>query len=142
MEETGILENPALLSLVLPHFEPGRNVARFPGFQAFVHWCTWPRRAGERAGPERVGNVAGGTHENRDRYEILAVGELFARHTGELRFLAAGELFGHREPSHGWPMPPHVLLAPLAVLSPGPRLAGTPSRGKEVTKSRKRLLHI
>src|SRR5208283_1556760 len=25
MEETGILENPALLSLVLPDFEPGRN---------------------------------------------------------------------------------------------------------------------
>ena len=24
MEETGILENPALLSLVLPDFEPGR----------------------------------------------------------------------------------------------------------------------
>ena len=24
MEETGILENPALLSLLLPHFEPGR----------------------------------------------------------------------------------------------------------------------
>jgi len=25
MEETGILENPALLTLVLPDFEPGRN---------------------------------------------------------------------------------------------------------------------
>jgi hypothetical protein len=25
MEETGILENAALLGLVLPHFEPGRN---------------------------------------------------------------------------------------------------------------------
>jgi hypothetical protein len=25
MEETGILENPALLSLVLPAFEPGRE---------------------------------------------------------------------------------------------------------------------
>ena len=30
MEETGILENPALLNLVLPHFEPG------PDFRGFL----------------------------------------------------------------------------------------------------------
>ena len=59
----------------LAHENKWRNVARFPGFQAFVHWCTWPRRAGERAGPERVGNVAAGMHENRDGYEISHHGD-------------------------------------------------------------------
>jgi hypothetical protein len=29
MEETGILENPALLSLVLPAFEPGQILGNF-----------------------------------------------------------------------------------------------------------------
>ena len=31
-------------------------------------------------------------------------------------------------------MAPGVLLAPLTVLSPGPRLAGTPSKGKKCGK--------
>src|SRR5260370_15284017 len=33
----------------------------------------------------------------------------------------------------GGKLPPRILMAPLAVLSPGPRLAGTPSRGREMT---------
>jgi hypothetical protein len=32
MEETGILENPTSISLVLPDFEPGRKNRHFPPF--------------------------------------------------------------------------------------------------------------
>ena len=38
--------------------------------------------------------------------------------------------------------PPRVLMAPLTVLSPGPRLAGTPSSGTEVLKSYIRVCGI
>jgi hypothetical protein len=43
------------------------------------------------------------------------------------------EFFGHGAHRHAVTIiVPRVLFAPLAVLSPGPRLAGTPSTGKEV----------
>ena len=38
--------------------------------------------------------------------------------------------------THGGKIPPRLRLAPLTVLSPGPRLAGRPSRGKEMTHVR------
>jgi hypothetical protein len=38
MEETGILENPELLILVLPVFEPGRISDQF--FDFVEHWYT------------------------------------------------------------------------------------------------------
>src|SRR5208282_2988581 len=35
----------------------------------------------------------------------------------------------------GGKLPPRVHWAPLAVLSPGPKLAGAPSRGREVLRA-------
>ena len=41
MEETGILENPALLSLVLPDFEPARIYGTFQAVLTLLNtWCT------------------------------------------------------------------------------------------------------
>ena len=53
--------------------------------------------------------------------------------TASLRYLFLREFFGHGAHRHAVTIiVPRVLFAPLAVLSPGPRLAGTPSTGKEV----------
>ena len=52
---------------------------------------------------------------------------------GELGFPLQGEFFPHRTDRHAVTiMAPRVLFAPLTVLSPGPRLAGSPSTGTEM----------
>ena len=56
----------------------------------------------------------------------------FSPRPGEAGFLALGTRFGHGTIWHSTATFRRVSIAPLAVLSPGPRPDGVPSRGEEV----------
>jgi hypothetical protein len=78
MEETGILENTALLKFVLPDFEPGPSLGLVQR-QSMARDKLWVARVelAERATPNAGCGHIGYAHDNDDRWCSPATGDDF-----------------------------------------------------------------